>query len=58
MLLVDPGAARSNPGREGTARNMVARFRSEYAQHAGEPDYERFIAELQQRSPWFARVVG
>jgi len=49
MLLVDPGDARYNPGREGTARNMVARFRSEYAQHAGEPAYEHFIAELHQR---------
>jgi transcriptional regulator with XRE-family HTH domain len=58
MLLVDPGTARENPGREGTARNMVARFRSEYAQHAGEPAYERFIAELQQSSPWFAEWWG
>src|ERR1700722_2516916 len=58
MLLVDPGEARDNPGRESTARNMVARFRSEYAQHAGEPAYERFIAELQQRSPWFAEWWG
>ena len=55
MLLVDPGDARDNPGRAGTARNVVARFRSEYAQHAGEPAYERFIAELQQRSPWFSQ---
>jgi hypothetical protein len=36
----------------------VARFRSEYAQHAGEPAYEQFIAELQQRSPWFAQWWG
>ena len=58
MLLVEPGDARSNPGREGTARNVVARFRSEYAQHAGEPEYERFIAELRERSPWFAEWWG
>ena len=58
MLLVDPGDARYNPGREGTARNMVARFRSEYAQHAGEPAYEQFIAELRERSPWFVAMVG
>jgi transcriptional regulator with XRE-family HTH domain len=55
MLLVDPGTGRDNPGREGTARNMVARFRSEYAQHAGNPDYEQFIAELRAHSPWFAQ---
>jgi transcriptional regulator with XRE-family HTH domain len=54
MLLVDPGEARANPGREGTARNMVARFRTEYARHAGEPAYERFVAELRQRSGRFA----
>jgi len=58
MLLVDPGDARYNPGRHGTARNMVARFRSEYAQHAGEPRYEQFIAELGERSPWFAEWWG
>jgi transcriptional regulator with XRE-family HTH domain len=58
MLLVDPGEARYNPGREGTARNMVARFRSEYAQHAGEPAYEQFVAGLRERSPWFAGWWG
>jgi transcriptional regulator with XRE-family HTH domain len=55
LLLVDPGEARHNPGRKGTARNMVARFRSEYARHAGEPAYEQFVAELSDRSPWFAQ---
>ena len=55
MLLVDPGRARSNPGRQGTARNMVARLRSEYARHAGEPAYEQFVAELGERSSWFAQ---
>ena len=58
MLLVDPGDAQYSPGRKGTARNMVARFRSEYAQHAGEPDYEQFIDELHQRSPWFVEWWG
>src|ERR1700683_5318886 len=58
MLLVDPGDAQSNPGRQATARNMVARFRSEYAQHAGEPAYEQFIAELHERSPWFGEWWG
>ncbi len=58
MLLVDPGDAQHNPGRKGTARNMVARFRSEYAQHAGEPAYEQFITELHERSPWFAQWWG
>jgi transcriptional regulator with XRE-family HTH domain len=58
MLLVDPGAARYNSGREGTARNMVARFRSEYARHAGEPGYEQFIADLAERSQWFTEWWG
>jgi hypothetical protein len=58
LLLVDPGEAQYNPGREGTARNMVARFRSEYARHAGEPAYEQFIAELRQRSQWFVQWWG
>jgi transcriptional regulator with XRE-family HTH domain len=55
MLLVDPDQAAENPGREGTARNMVARFRTEYAQHAGEPDYEAFVEELKAESSWFVR---
>ena len=58
LLLVDPGDAQHNPGRKGTARNMVARFRSEYARHAGEPAYEQFITELHERSPWFAQWWG
>jgi transcriptional regulator with XRE-family HTH domain len=58
MLLVDPGDARSNPGREATARNLVARFRTEYALHAGESAYERYIAELSERSPCFVEWWG
>jgi transcriptional regulator with XRE-family HTH domain len=58
MLLIDPGQDGANPGRQATARNMVARFRTEYAQHAGEPGYERFVAELRDRSPQFARWWG
>ena len=58
MLLVDPGDARENAGREGTARNMVARFRTEYAQHAGEPEYERFVEELKAHSVWFREWWG
>ena len=58
MLLVDPGQARTNSGRERTARNMVARFRTEYARHAGEPAYEQFIAELAERSPRFVQWWG
>jgi transcriptional regulator with XRE-family HTH domain len=55
MLLVDPGGANDNPGRQGTAHNMVARFRTEHAQHAGEPAYEHYVEELKQRSQWFAQ---
>ncbi len=55
MLLVDPADASDNPGRQGTAHNMVARFRTEYAQHAGEPAYERFVEELKANSDWFAQ---
>ena len=58
MLLVEPGEARDNDGRRGTARNMVARFRAEYAQHAGEPEYEAFVEELKANSPWFREWWG
>lgn len=55
MLLVDPGDARDNEGRAGTAHNMVARFRTEYAQHAGEAEYEAFVEDLKAHSDWFVQ---
>jgi transcriptional regulator with XRE-family HTH domain len=58
MLLVDPGRERQNAGRAATARNMVARFRTEYAQHAGEPAYEQFVADLREHSSQFAQWWG
>jgi transcriptional regulator with XRE-family HTH domain len=51
-LLVEPGEAMT-PQREATARNTLARFRAEYARHAGEPEYETFLAEIRERSPQF-----
>jgi len=56
MLLVDP--EREAPGRMDTARNMVSRFRAEYAQHAGEPEYEAFVDELKANSSWFREWWG
>ncbi len=58
MLLVDPGPDAGDEQRQGTARNMLARFRTEYARHAGEPEYERFIAELREHSPRFSEWWG
>jgi transcriptional regulator with XRE-family HTH domain len=51
-LLVEPGEAMT-PQREATARNTLARFRVEYARHAGEPEYETFLAEIRERSAQF-----
>jgi transcriptional regulator with XRE-family HTH domain len=51
-LLVEPGEALT-PQREATARNTLARFRAEYARHAGEPEYEAFLAEIRERSAQF-----
>jgi len=51
-LLVEPGEPLT-PGREATARNTLARFRAEYARHAGEPEYEMFLAEIRERSAQF-----
>jgi transcriptional regulator with XRE-family HTH domain len=38
-----------------TTRSILARFRSEYARHAGEPAYEQHIALLREHSEQFAR---
>jgi hypothetical protein len=34
------------------------RSRTEYAQHAGEPAYEQFVAGLREQSPWFLQWWG
>ncbi len=54
-LFVDPGLDTDRPELRETARNMLARFRAEYAQHAGEPEFERFVTALRERSPEFDR---
>ena len=50
-LMVDPGEGGMTEQREGTARNTLARFRAEYARHAGEPEYEEFVAQLARAQP-------
>jgi transcriptional regulator with XRE-family HTH domain len=52
-LMVDPGPGGMTPQREATARNTLARFRAEYARHAGEEQYEEFLAQLHDRSERF-----
>jgi hypothetical protein len=52
-LMVDPGEGGMTAQREGTARNTLARFRAEYARHAGEPEYEEFVEQIRDRSPRF-----
>jgi transcriptional regulator with XRE-family HTH domain len=49
-LMVEPGEGGMTAQREATARNTLARFRAEYARHAGEPEYEEFVVQLQERS--------
>jgi transcriptional regulator with XRE-family HTH domain len=52
-LMVDPGESGMTPQREGTARNTLARFRGEYARHAGEQEYEEFLALMREHSARF-----
>ena len=52
-LMVDPGEGGMTPQREATARNTLARFRAEYARHAGEPEYEEFLAQLREHGARF-----
>jgi transcriptional regulator with XRE-family HTH domain len=52
-LMVDPGEGGMTPQREATARNTLARFRAEYARHAGEPQYEEFLARIREHSARF-----
>jgi transcriptional regulator with XRE-family HTH domain len=52
-LMVDPGEGAMTTQRQETARNTLARFRAEYARHAGEPEYEEFLAEIREHSSQF-----
>jgi transcriptional regulator with XRE-family HTH domain len=52
-LMVDPGEGEMTAQRLGTARNTLARFRADYARHAGEPEYETFLAEIREHSAQF-----
>ena len=52
-LLVAPGEGGLTPQREATARNTLARFRAEYARHAGEPEYEAFLMRIREHSAQF-----
>jgi transcriptional regulator with XRE-family HTH domain len=54
-LFVEPGLQAGRPGLHETARNMVGRFRAEYARHVGDVAYEELIASLRARSEEFAR---
>jgi transcriptional regulator with XRE-family HTH domain len=49
-LMVEPGEGGMTAQREATARNTLARFRAEYARHAGEREYEEFVVRLRERS--------
>jgi hypothetical protein len=51
--MVDPGEGGMTPQREATARNTLARFRAEYARHAGEQEYEEFLAQIREHSSRF-----
>ena len=52
-LMVEPGEGGMTAQREGTARNTLARFRAEYARHAGEQEYEEFLAQIREHSAQF-----
>src|SRR5581483_5250237 len=53
LLMVEPGAGPVTAQRGATARNTLARFRAEYARHAGEPEYEDFLAQMREHSSQF-----
>jgi transcriptional regulator with XRE-family HTH domain len=57
-LMVDPGEGGMTAQREATARNTLARFRAEYARHAGEREYEEFLARMREHSPRFREWWG
>jgi len=55
-LLVDYRGDAGAAQWEVTARNTLARFRSEYARHAGNARYDELVASLHERSAHFAAL--
>jgi PAS domain-containing protein len=54
--FLDPAVRRLNADWPALARQLVASFRTEYAQHTGDEAFEALIAELRRESPTFARL--
>jgi transcriptional regulator with XRE-family HTH domain len=57
ILLVDDQVYRQDPTVfEAMARRVLAKFRVDYSQFAGQPDFEDFVRELEERSETFRRL--
>ncbi|HEX3462524.1 MAG TPA: helix-turn-helix transcriptional regulator, partial [Candidatus Elarobacter sp.] len=54
--FLDPNVQRMTIDWDVLARQLVASFRPDYAQHAGDDDFEALVAELRRESPTFARL--
>jgi transcriptional regulator with XRE-family HTH domain len=57
ILLVEDQAYTQDPVRfEATARRVLAKFRVDYSQNAGDPAFEELIADLAASCPEFSRL--
>jgi transcriptional regulator with XRE-family HTH domain len=55
LLFADPAHRRLLVDWDVVARASLAMFRADYAHYAGDPDFERLVAELTRESPEFAQ---
>jgi transcriptional regulator with XRE-family HTH domain len=53
LTLMDPARRELMPDWEKGARRLVARFRADYAQHVGDPSFDRLVDSLLEASPEF-----
>jgi transcriptional regulator with XRE-family HTH domain len=55
LLFMDPGRRNLLPDWNQGARRILARFRADYAQHVGNPSFDKLVAALNEGSPEFRK---
>ncbi len=55
LMFTDPARRELLPDWEETARRLTARFRADYAQHVGDPSFDKLVDSLLEVSPEFRK---
>jgi transcriptional regulator with XRE-family HTH domain len=55
LMFMEPGVRTLRPDWSVGARRLLARFRADYAQHVGDPSFDKLVASLNEGSPEFRK---